>query len=71
MSINRGRMITTQGAHASLLRIIPFHSILVKSLEDESQPPKIMWISLEARHLNSFKNPFNGTLYVYWFRYCK
>ena len=39
MSINRGRMSTTQGAHESLVRIISFLflSLLVKSFEEEIQ----------------------------------
>ena len=39
MSINRGRMTTTEGAHASLVGIISFLllSLLVKSFEEEIQ----------------------------------
>ena len=36
MSINSGRMITTRGAHASLVRIISF--LLFISFEEEIQP---------------------------------
>ena len=39
MSINRGRMTTTQGAHASLAGILLSSlSLLVKSFEEEIQP---------------------------------
>ena len=39
MSINRRRTTTTQGAHASLVRILSFPlSLLVKSFEEEIQP---------------------------------
>ena len=40
MSINMGRMTTTQGAHARLLGIHPFFSLslLVKSFEEEIKP---------------------------------
>ena len=40
MSINRGRTTTTEGAHASLVRILFFSSLslLVKSFEEEIQP---------------------------------
>ena len=42
MSINRGRMTTTQGAHASLVRILSFclFYLLVKSFEEEIQQSK-------------------------------
>ena len=36
MSINKGRMTTTQGAHASLVRLLSFFLfLLVKSFEKE------------------------------------
>ena len=41
MSINRVRMITTQGAHTTIVRILSFLlslSLLVKSFEEEIQP---------------------------------
>ena len=64
MSINMGRMTKTQGAHTSLVGILFFSSLSlsVKSFEEEIQPLKTVWIPLEARNLNSFKNSFKGTL---------
>ena len=69
MSINRGRTITTQGAHASLLGILLFLLFLSlwRDLKRRSNHPKTMWIPLEARHLNGFKNSFKKTLYVFSF----
>ena len=68
MCINKGRMITPKGAHASLVGILSFLlslslslSLLVKSFEGEIQPFGVS-IPLEARHLNSFKKYFKGTL---------
>ena len=43
----------------SLLSSLP---LLVKSFEDEINRLETLWIPLEVRHLNSFKNSFKGTL---------
>ena len=58
MSINRGRKTTTEGAHASLVRILSFLLFLSwwRALKRRSNHPETVWIPLEARHLNSFKN---------------
>ena len=66
MFINRGRKTTTQGAHASLAGILSFLLFLSwwRALKRRSNHPEIVWISLEARHLNSFKNSFKETMYV-------
>ena len=63
MSINRGRMTKTQGAHASLVGILSFLLFLSwwRALKRISNHPETMWIPLEARHLNSFKNSFKET----------
>ena len=54
MSINKGRMTTTEGAHTSLV--------------GDPTIQKTVWIQLEARHLNSFKNSFKETCkYVFSF----
>ena len=65
MSINRERMSMTLGAHASLMRILSFLLLFFSWLRDlkrRSNHPKILWILLEARHLNNFKNSLKGTL---------
>ena len=41
MSINKGRMTTTQGAHASLVgSFLSSLSLLVKSIEEDIQPSR-------------------------------
>ena len=67
ISINRERTISTQGAHASLVRILTMQA-LVKSVEEEIQPSGDRVDTLEARHLNSFKNSFKET-YKYIFSF--
>ena len=64
MSINRERTTLTQGAHTSLVGILSFLLFLSwgKALKRRSKHPKIMWIALEARHLNCFKVSFKETL---------
>ena len=62
MSINMGRTITTQGAHASRVEILPFILFLSCRLKSRSNHPETVWIPLEARYLNNFKNSFKGTL---------
>ena len=63
MSINRGRTTTTEGAHASLVGILSFLLFLSwwRGLKRRSNHPETVWIPLEARHLNSFKNSFKET----------
>ena len=63
MSINRGRTTTTEGAHESLVGILSFLLFLSwwRALKRRSNHPKTVWIPLEARHLNSFKNSFKET----------
>ena len=63
MSINRERMTTTQGAHASFVGILSFLLFLSwwRALKKRFNYLEIVWIPLEARHLNSFKNSFKGT----------
>ena len=63
MSINRGRMTTTEGAHASLVGILSLLLFLSwwRALKRRSNHPETVWIPLEARHLNSFKNSFKET----------
>ena len=60
MSINRGRMTTPQGSHASLVGILSFLLFLSwrRALKRRSNHPETVRISLEARHLNSFNNSF-------------
>ena len=60
MFINRGRTTTTEGAHASLVGILPFLPFLSwwRALKKRSNNPETVWIPLEARHANSFKNSF-------------
>ena len=67
MSINRGRTTTNEGAHASLVRILSFLLILswCTALKRRSNHLETMWLPLEARHLNSLKNSFKRTLYVF------
>ena len=70
MSINRERTTTTKGALASLVGILSFLLILswLKALKRRSNHPETVWILLEARHLNSFKNSFKETCkYVFSF----
>ena len=64
MSINRGRMTTTEGAHASLVVILFMLLFLSwqRALKRRSNHLETVWIPLEARHLNSFKNSFKETL---------
>ena len=59
MSINRGRMTTTGGAHESLVGILSILLFLswLRALKRRSNHPETVWIPLEARHLNSFKIP--------------
>ena len=56
-------MTTTQGAHASLVGILSFLLFLSwwRVLKRRSNHPETVWIPLEARHLNSFKNSFKET----------
>ena len=63
MSINRGRTTTTEGVHASLVGILSFLLFLswLRGLKRRSNHPETVWIPLEARHLNSFKNSFKET----------
>ena len=63
MSIDRGRTTTTEGAHASLVGILSFLLFLSwwRALKRRSNHPETVWIPLEARHLNSFKNSFKET----------
>ena len=67
MSINRVRTTTTQGSHESLVRILLFLS-WQKDLKRRFNHREIVWILLEARHLNSFKNSFKGS-FKYVFSY--
>ena len=50
-------------ARVSLVRILSFLLFLSwwRALKRRSNDLEIMWILLEARHLNSFKNSFKGT----------
>ena len=63
MSINRERTTTTEGAHASLVRILSFLLFLswLRALKRRSNHLETMWIPLEARHLNIFKKSFKET----------
>ena len=63
MSINRGRMTTTKGAHASLVEILSILLFLFRgrALKRRSNHLETVWIPLEAKHLNSFKNSFKET----------
>ena len=63
MSINRGRTTTTEGAHASLVRILSILLFLSwwRALKRRFNHPETVWIPLEARHLNRFKNSFKET----------
>ena len=56
--INTRRMITIQGAHAILVRILCFLLFFSwrRALKRRSNHLKIVWILLEARHFNSSKN---------------
>ena len=56
-SINKGRMTTTYGVYASLDANSPFssHYFLVNNLKRRSKCLENVWIPLEARHLNNFK----------------
>ena len=70
MSINRGRKTTTEGLHASLVGILSFLLFLSwwRALKRRSNHPETVWIPLEARHFNSFKNSFKETCkYVFSF----
>ena len=60
MFINRGRTTTTEGAPASLVGILSILLFLswCKALKRKTNHPETVWIPLEARHLNSFKNSF-------------
>ena len=64
MSINKGRTTTIEGAHASLVEILSFLLFLswLRALKRRSNHLETVWIPLEARHLNSFKNSFKETL---------
>ena len=63
MSINRERTTITQGGHASLVRILSILLFLSwwRALKRRSNHLETVWIPLEARHLNSFKNSFKET----------
>ena len=63
MSINRGRTTTTEGAHASLARVLSFLLFVSwwRALKRRSNHLETVWIPQEARHLNSFKNCFKET----------
>ena len=63
ISINTGRTTTTKSTHASLVRILSFLLFLScwRALKTRSNHPKTVWITLELRHLNSFKNSFKET----------
>ena len=63
MSINRGRTTTTKCAHESLVGILSILLFLSwwRPLKRRSNHPETVWIPLEARHLNSFKNSFKET----------
>ena len=54
MSINRGRMTITQGAHASLVGILSFLLFLSwwRASKRRSSYPETVWIPLEANHFN-------------------
>ena len=70
MSINKGRTITTEGAHVRLFGILSFLLFLSwwRALKRRSNHPEIVWIPLEARRLNSVKNSFKKTCnYVFSF----
>ena len=64
MFINKGRTTIAQGAPVSLVRILFFFVFLcwLRALKKRSNHPEIVWILLEARYLNSFKNSFKETL---------
>ena len=64
MSINRGRTTTTPGAYTNIVGILSFLFFLSwrRALKMRSNHLKTVWIPLEAKHLNSFKNSFKGTL---------
>ena len=59
LSINRGRMTTTQGTHASIMRVLSFLLFLSwwRALKRRLNHPETVWISLEARHSNSSRTP--------------
>ena len=70
MSINREMTTTTEGTHASLVGILSILLFLSwwRALKRRSNHPETVWILLEARHLNSFKNSFKETCkYVFSF----
>ena len=70
MSINRVRTTTTRGAYASLVGILSFLLFLSwwRGFKRRSNHPETVWIPLDARHLNSFKNSFKETCkYVFSF----
>ena len=64
MSINRERKTTTKGAHANIVGILFFLLFLSwsKALKKRSNHPETLWILLEARHFNSFKNSFKESI---------
>ena len=64
MSINRERTTITQGTHASLVGILSFLRFLssLRALKRRYHHPETLWILLEAKHLNSFKNSFKETM---------
>ena len=63
MSINRGRMTISKGAHISLMGILSFLLFLswLRALKRRSNHLETVSIPLEARHLNNFKNSFKET----------
>ena len=65
--INKGRTATTQGAYVSLKGILSFLLFISwgRALKRRSNHPYTVWMVLEARYLNSFKNLFKGNFYVF------
>ena len=61
---NRDKTTTTLGAHARLVRILSFILFLswLRALKRRSNHLEIVWILLEDRDLNSFKNSLKETL---------
>ena len=61
------QMTTTQSAYTSLVRILYFLLFLSwwRALNMRSNHVETIWIPLEARQLNSFKNSFKRTKYIF------
>ena len=61
---NLGRSLWNPSAHASVVRILSFLLFLSwrRALKRRSNHLDVVWIPLEARHLNRFKNTFKGTM---------